>query len=64
MRESSPAIGGLIFTAGFVVAFAYLLGDGHRLMEMVRTLFERAFDMLGDASMAIVHFIATLPGAQ
>lgn len=64
MRESSPAIGGLIFVTGFVVAFAYLLGDGGQLMEMVRALFERASDMLGDASMAIIHFIVTLSGTQ
>lgn len=64
MRESSPAIGGLVFVTGFVVAFAYLLGDGGQLMEMVRALFERAAGMLGDASMAIIHFVATLPGAQ
>lgn len=64
MRESTPAIGGLIFTAGFVVLFAYFLGDGGQLMEMVRALFERASDMLGSALLAVVHFIATLPGAQ
>lgn len=64
MRESSPAIGGLIFVTGFVVAFAYLLGDGGQLMEMVRALFERASGMLGSALLAVVHFIAMLPGAQ
>lgn len=64
MREMSPATGGLIFIAGFVVLFAYLLGDGGQLMEMGDRLFDRVDEILTDALMAAAHVIAWLSGVK
>lgn len=64
MRDTSPAVGGLIFATGFVVLFAYLLGDGSQLMDMVHGLLDSAAKMFGDTAMIFVHFIAWLSGAK
>ena len=44
MRESSPAIGGAITVAAVVWSLAYVMGDGHALMDFLTTQIGQASD--------------------